>query len=187
MGFGDNSRDNICIRLAQEKDLDKILELDRKVSYEFWEPLYREGYAHTQIGQNPKEFLEQELERDKIYFPECVAQQNKDRLLVACDKNIPVGFISFSKFKQTQLKIDLLAVDGNYRRMGIGKKLIFSARDNFVNISSMFVFVMRFANKNTQKFYEKLGFKNLGVGPRNKFDSLGNSCAQMCYHYRLEI
>ena len=73
--------------------------------------------------------------------------------------------VGFSAFNETENKgevnIKQLAVDPEYWRQGIGKKLIFSINKKIDGIQK-YVLVTRYINIGARNFYIKLGFKECG-------------------------
>ena len=49
---------SIDVREAQESDLESIIELDRRVSFQFFQPMYTAVYAQYDFGKNAHETLE---------------------------------------------------------------------------------------------------------------------------------
>ena len=148
----------MVIRPARDSDLEAVLELDYKVSFEFFKPLFVTGYPDT-YGKNVDEFLQLELSEDVKMFPEYIKNTDKQGLFIAEDivQHKPVGLITFTKEYDGNVVIDLLMVDQAYRGTGIGKQLVLAARDRFAGIRSMSVYPLRFANEATLKFYKKFG------------------------------
>ncbi len=84
--------------------------------------------------------------------------------LVAQQDNIVVGYIIFWIRYEDEGHIISLAVDKDYRRMGIGAELVEYAIDIFrkCNIREIKLEV-RIGNKGAREFYTKLGFKEKEV------------------------
>ncbi len=200
-----NSND-ICFVAPRIDQIKEIMEFDYRVSFEFFKPLYLKHYSHFEFGKNPDFYLEEEIKNDESFFEKCIQDQElesrlkesqqiffdehigKDRLLIAFDnKNQCIGgLISFSKNNDV-LTLELLLVDKKYRKQGIGKKLVKCAIETFKDIKEAIVYPVRFGNENTLKFYESLGFVNLGFGPKDKKNAYGISYEEMHFYYKLVL
>lgn len=84
------------------------------------------------------------------------------------------------------LQLDLLLVGKEYKRHGIGTKLIKIALECFADATFCIVYPLRFGNNETLKFYESLGFINCGFGPENKLNSYGVSYDKMHFFYKMD-
>ena len=128
----------MVIRPARSSDLEALLELDYKISFEFFKPLFVTGYPDT-YGKNVNEFLQSELSEDVKMFPEYIKNTDKQGFFIAEDivQHKPVGLITFTKEHDGNVVIDLLMVDQAYRGTGVGEQLVLSARDTFAGIRSM--------------------------------------------------
>lgn len=182
------SYENIVVRPAEEKDLPQVFELDRRVTFEFFQPLFKETYAHLGIVQNVDSDLNDELTTAREWFPECVKAQGSERLYIAWDtlRDLPCGLIVFHQNDADTVELDLLEIDAACRGIGIGKRLVQSIFDAFSDTKSCIVYPLRYKNENTLKFYSALGFKNLGIDPRPK-SVHGISCADLYCYLRLDV
>ena len=101
-------------------------------------------------------------------FFEFILSEEKNCVLLAYDKNIPVGYlwVAFEqkpenpfKFKQTQAYIHQISVHDQYRRQGIGhalfRKLERLAKEKGINQFALDTWAF---NRNAQRFFKKLGF-----------------------------
>jgi ribosomal protein S18 acetylase RimI-like enzyme len=176
----------IQIRLATLDDLADTLQLDHRVSFEFFKPLYQTYYANFPNGKNPDYFLNAELLEDEQAFLSAIYGENFSRLLVAQDTITTslVGLLLFHK-EDTLLTLDLLLIDKEYRHQGVGRKLVQSALTIFEDITSCEVYPLRFGNDTALRFYESLGFINCGLGPVDEINTYGVSYADMYYFYKL--
>ncbi|MDR3647236.1 MAG: GNAT family N-acetyltransferase [Candidatus Babeliales bacterium] len=165
------------------------MELDRKVTYEFFKPLFIDIYTNLGIKNDIDNDLEEELKNDSQTFSNLIQSNGIERLHVAWDtlQNIPCGLLLFHKEENNEIMLDLLLVDKNYRGQGIGKRLVNSTYKTFDGIKIVTVYPVQFNNKNTLKFYESLGFKNLGVGPFDKINIYGIRYSDMYYHFKLDM
>lgn len=184
-----NMHADIEIRFACDKDLPELLILDRVVSYEFFKPLWIAGYSHTVLGKNPDYYLEKDLQLDEVLFHQAVKADGQARLCIAHDtkSNRTVGLLLFHRENEKSLKLDLFMINKEYRGKGIGRKLLQIALTAFPNITTCDVYVLRFANENTQKFYQAMGFQCLGLAPQEVAELTGLSWSELAFHYRLNI
>ncbi len=182
------SYENIVVRPAEEKDLPQVFELDRRVTFEFFQPVFEATYAHLGIKQNPESDLNDELATAREWFPECVKAQGSERLYIAWDTlhDLPCGLIVFHQNDADTVEIDLLEIDPAYRGIGIGKRLVQSIFDAFSTTKSCLVYPLRYKNDDTLRFYYALGFKNLGIDPRPK-SVHGIPCADLYWYLRLDV
>lgn len=176
----------IQIRRAREHDLPAALELDRSVTFEFFKPLYVTYYAHLPHGKNADHFLLCELDADKQNFPKCLDDTSSRRLLVAEDMrtNTLVGLLLFHR-EHGIMELDLLLVDQQYRRKGIGRRLVREALTIFDSITACIVYPLRFGNENQLAFYGSLGFMCEKQVPHEKHDVYGIDYAETRYFYRM--
>ncbi len=182
-------RAEIVVRPAAMADVPEVLELDRHVTYEYFKPLYVKAYPHLPLGQDPDRFLEPELQQDEKTFYDCVKNPGNTRLHIAYDSNSKRigGLIVFHKEHEDTIELDLLLVDKDYRKMGIGRKLVYNAVATFKYIKTCIVYPVRHKNDATLKFYQSLGFKNLGVCPLDKMNPYGIKYSDMYFYFRLDV
>lgn len=182
-------RSEILVRPATLADIPEVLELDRRASFEYFKPLYTKAYAHLSLGKNPDYFLELDLKQDEQTFYELVKTPGDTRLHIAYDGELKrvAGLIVFHKEHEDIVELDLLLVDKDYRRMGIGKKLVRDAIATFKNIKTCLVYPIQHANNETLRFYQSMGFKNMGVGPENKKNIYGIKYSEMHFHFRFDL
>ncbi|CDK30118.1 GNAT family N-acetyltransferase [Candidatus Babela massiliensis] len=147
---------NIIIRPALEPDLLEIINLDRKVSWEYFKPIFLQ-YTGLPLAENPEELLEKDLEFDKEMFIQSIHNQNNRYLNIAINSDKIVGFIAFRVEKST-IYIELILVDKDYRYKKIGQRLIDTMISNFKNIDSIGLIVLD-KNISAIKFYQTYGFK----------------------------
>lgn len=179
----------IIIRAAQSSDQEQLISLDRRVSFEYFKPIYANGYAHLDLGKNPDHFLELELQNDAVWLPACIQGTTQEQILVAYDQQTQTcaGFLIFHLHDPRTLELDLLLVDAPYRGKGIGKKLIYQAIALSKGITSCVVYPLRYANANTLAFYRTIGFVYLGPDRREHRNVYGIKCSDMYLHYRLDV
>lgn len=178
----------IIIRDAHMHDLEQLLAIDRR-SFEYFKPIYANGYAHLELGKNPDYFLELELQNDASWLPACIQGTTQEQMLVAYDqqKETAAGFLISHLHDPRTLELDLLLVDAPYRGKGIGKKLIFQAIALSGTITSCIVYPLRYANADTLAFYRAIGFTDLGPDRREQQNVYGIKCSDMYLHYRMAI
>ena len=141
------------IRYAKSTDLDAIMALDRAISWEHFKPLLLERNSDEKAVDCG---LEEELIHDQSKFLKAINFQKDRRIKIACDDNVMVGFINFSK-RANLLYIDLLMIDKKRRGRGIGKKLLHAAHNEFSGVNQMALLILK-NNIAARAFYEKYGF-----------------------------
>jgi|GEM_PF-6688171 len=92
---------DIIIRPAAAHELDAILELDRRVTDEFFYPLFVSLFSKLHINNDPEQELEKDILKDELAFSEGIKAEGNDRLHVAWDDNKDAlcGMIAFHKEK----------------------------------------------------------------------------------------
>lgn len=181
---------NIEVRVVKKNELEEVLELDRRVIFEYFKPLYKKFYSHLPIGQNPDYFLEKDLELDTQNFKNYLEQDSGyDFLRVAYDvKNIKiVGIINFHFTQKNIIEIDLLIVDKVCRGQGVGKKLVNSLIKDFQDLQKIIVMPYQLGNEKTLNFYYSLGFKNLGLPGDEKDFTYNIEKSKLYYLLELDI
>lgn len=105
-----------------------------------------------------------ELENLSFTAPkeEAVFKNDRNKYLVAKEDRRIVGYIGIEKISG-ETHIINMAVHPEYRRKGIGKKLI----ESILNDKDVFFLEVRVSNVPALKLYEKFGFNN--VGTRKKY------------------
>ena len=80
----------IIIRQAEISDFDKIMQLDRDVSFEYFKNLYQAYYSSYDFGKNPDYYLEKEIvELDSVSFLDYINNNDlKYCILIAMDTTI---------------------------------------------------------------------------------------------------
>lgn len=87
-----------------------------------------------------------------------------DMFLVSIDGDELLGFVVGMQVNSDRGKILSIAVSKNHRRQGIGSALMKEILKQFKKANLKFVCLeVRISNKAAQLFYEKLGFKKIGV------------------------
>ncbi len=87
---------------------------------------------------------------------------NNSQFFVAFIDDMPVGYIVLRTLYQEAHLINI-AVDEIYRKRGIGKKLIEHFIDNYSGECRKIFLEVRTSNIAAIRFYERLGFKKLGI------------------------
>lgn len=106
-------------------------------------------------------------------FIDARLENNESVIFVALDGNKPVGFTQlYPKYSSARLSknwiLNDLFVDTDYRKQGIGEKLIKTAMDFAKKQGSTFVQLETAVDNDTaQRLYETIGFKK--QGPDNEF------------------
>lgn len=186
--FSINIHSTIEIRPACIEEIPAVLEIDRKVTYEFFKPLFIDAYSSIGIERDVDQELEKELVLDAQLFSELAQTQGLERLHIAWDTihNIPCGLLVFH-LEDAEIVLDLLLVDAAYRKQKIGKRLLLSMLEVFNDATKVTVYPLIYNNESTLKFYEAFGFKNLGVGPTDKLNIHGIPYSTMYYHFELTL
>lgn len=145
------------IHYATLHDLQDILSLDATISDEYFIPLLLLYPEYENNQQRAKDFLDAELEKDKVWLAECIAMKDEQRLFIVRENNACVGFVACHKQDNTIVMIDLLFIDACYRNKGIGKALIERCIQEFPEAGSCMLVVID-KNESARKAYEKIGF-----------------------------
>jgi ribosomal-protein-alanine N-acetyltransferase len=102
------------------------------------------------------------IEIEKLSFnpfhTELFFKDKQRKFLVAREDEEVVGYIGVEKISDKN-HIIKMAAHPDYRRMGIGKKLL----ENILNDHEIFFLVVRISNLAAQGLYEKYGFKITGI------------------------
>jgi len=116
----------------------------------------------TQIGNLSRTAIEYELEWS--WTPQRVIKKIKDKntnVVVAAEGNHVVGFAVIG-YLENEAHLDLFGVDPNYRRRGVGTKLIeWLEKTALVSGIGIIYLETRLKNMTGRKFYQKLGYKNI--------------------------
>jgi ribosomal protein S18 acetylase RimI-like enzyme len=139
--------DNIKIRRAKSSDIDALMP--QILIFEEQHAVYDGGYLTDKYRENAKEDLKRDIK--KKYF--WVAELNKK----------VIGFVKaeISDFHSDRLIIDDLFVEADFRKQGIGAKLISYVEESFKKekgIKEACLWVAK-QNINAEGFYKGLGFK----------------------------
>ncbi len=70
----------ITIHDAHLSDLEQLISLDRRVSFDYFKPIYTNGYAHLELGKNPDYFLEQERETPRSKLRSILRHEENRRI-----------------------------------------------------------------------------------------------------------
>lgn len=155
---------DVSIRLASHEDLDALLELDCKISDEYFKPLLLQYPEYNANVDEVERILTEELEKDIHRFPDCIALKKNQRLYVAYLDAVLVGFVVCHKQDESIVVIYLLMIDASCRGQGIGKQLIQMAIRAFPEALTCMLVVL---DKNIQAraAYEKIGFSVMAEKP----------------------
>ena len=180
---------NVQIRLANKSDLEPLLQLDYDVSFEYFKPMYQEYYSQFEFGKNPDKFLLDEVRVDREIFSSAINLQDESKLFCAYDqdKNKYAGLLLIEQIFEGDLELELLLIHSDYRRYGIGKRIVYEGINSFFGVKRCYVQPFRFGNEKTLSFYEKIGFKRLGLAPSNKINSYGVPFSDLYFNYCYEL
>lgn len=166
---------SVEVRKPTREDLDSIIEMDRRVSLEFFVPLFQYYYDSFQVAKNPTEKLLADVEDDKALLLEIIEETDSSQTCLIAwdtDQNQCVGLIVFSRYENgtevgcedtgPAVEIDLLLVDEAYRGKKIGQSLVGQALATFDGCIQAVVSPFKENNERTRKFYEKCGFIEKG-------------------------
>jgi ribosomal protein S18 acetylase RimI-like enzyme len=189
--FSCDAIDNIAeiiIRPAILSDIPSALDLDWRIAIEYFKPLFINNYSHTPLGKDPEYFLKLDQDNDQKMFFDCINLVASQRLYVAFDEKLQqvVGLIIFSKKESTILEIELLLIDKNYRKVGLGKKLVNTALEIYKECQTCIAYCFSY-NKKALAFYESQGFVVMGPGPQDKITIYGISYADLYVCCRREL
>ena len=139
------------LKVLKGNDLinDPQLELNLKsVYFKSFNEVYRSHWS--------MEFEEEVLEGFNTYI-ERFKQSNDMMLVVALMDDALAGWILFQK-EQRRVIVEIICISPEYQRKGLGKKLIFSFRECWSEITNLAV-LTRKINAFSPLFYESLGFR----------------------------
>lgn len=157
----------IIIRPGVQSDIAPALALDRRVTMEYFKMLFTTCYTDLPIAYDPEYYLGLDLNFDKKLFADCVNLIDCERLYVAFDQELGklAGFVAFHKESDSVGEIYLLMIDKEYRRMGLGKKLVEAAITSMKDMDFWGLYVHAY-NQEARTFYTSLGFEYMGLGPK---------------------
>jgi ribosomal protein S18 acetylase RimI-like enzyme len=142
------------IRKACEGDIDDLLALNKQIGEYHYQ---HAPDVFTKPSEAEKEFLINALnDTDRLFLVASLGDHVIGFLTATINKNESIPFLS----KESICRINTIVVDQDYRKRGIGHKLILSCDAWAVKLGAHQVRleVMEF-NESAQQFYEKLGFK----------------------------
>lgn len=180
----------IAVRVPQPTDIKQLIEVDRAVSFEFFEPLYEKFYSQYDFGKRPHYYLELELAADEVLFRKILFESpdiNTKVIIAHNQEQTILGFIIISLIDTHETEIDLLLVKKEFRAKHAGKYLIQAALKLFPTTTACNVYPFRFGNDATLKFYEKIGFRNMGLGPATRINPYGIGFQELYFHYRYTL
>lgn len=180
---------DVQIRLADKSDLELLLQLDYEVSFEYFKPMYHKYYSQFAFGKNPDKFLMDEVRADREIFSDTILYQDDIKLFCAYDvgQQKCAGLLLIEQIHEDDLELELLLIHSQYRRHGIGKKLVYAGINSFTGAKRCYVQPFRFGNDKTLVFYEKIGFKCLGLASADKFNSYGERFSDLYFDYCYEF
>jgi ribosomal protein S18 acetylase RimI-like enzyme len=178
----------IEVRPAKMDDLDKMIALDYDVSMEFFKPMYEECYRDSIMGQQAEKLLNDEVKSDVDVFKSAIQSNGgQQKLVVAMDAAQCCGLLLSEKISDVTAEIALLLVAKDYRKHGIGKKLIKETFAAFDDINRWEVYPFQRNNDAALSFYERLGFKRVGKGPSDRKNIYGLPYDQLYFEYVLDF
>lgn len=142
----------MLIRKAVENDAENIVKINIK------------GWIETYRGIFPDDFLDN-LEQKELESIEKCKNKIKEYLVCEIDNKV-VGFLRYGKNKKNYndkyAEIYAIYVDSQYKKMGIGKKLL---AFSFINLKNEYDFVLisTLQQNSATIFYEKCGGKQIGT------------------------
>lgn len=142
---------NIEIKKAKQEDLESIQELNHKLfelEYQYFDNTLNVGWTYEKAGED--------------YFKDII--KNGIVLLAIVDNQI-VGYLSGSISKiNSESKLDNMFIIENYRKYGIGSKLINEFKSYCLTKGIDNIKVSTYAkNKNAITFYLKNGFEEWDI------------------------
>ena len=178
----------IIVRPAVVNDYESFCQLDRRVTFEFFKPLYQENYASFEFGKDPDPYLEEELADDEILFYQCAKGDIDKKLYVAYDDEQAklAGFLLFN-VDLDELYIDLFMIDEAFRNKGIGKQLISKMIADYSQAKTCTVEPLKRGNDATLAFYRSAGFVNKTMPLPDRLNSYGVPYAQLFLYYQLDV
>ena len=159
---------SIVIRLAEPRDINELIRVDRVVTYEYFEPIFVQAYAQYDFGQHPRYYIELDLAADKEFFKTFFDQPHPTTKILVAEYNHThiAGYAIISLINTHETELEHLYVEKEFRGKHVGKKLVQQALKIFPNITACNLYTMQTTlNASTHKFYEKMGFKNMGPAP----------------------
>lgn len=180
-----NTLEGMHIRLALPEDMNAIMALDSNISEEYFKPLLLQYPEFEEKIEEVEKLLDDEIENDVPWFTSCIALEKKQRLYVAQDDELIVGFAACHQQDDAMVVIDLLMIDSSYRGKGIGRQLITSCMYAFPHISICMLVVLD-NNQLARIAYEKMGFILMDEKPffvREKYPE----SRYICYVYKYNI
>lgn len=178
----------IVVRLAEHADLPTLMELDHRVTYEYFLPLAQKELTHIPFWNDPQQVLEKELISDVDLFTTAINAQETSRLLLAWDteKLAVAGFLYFQK-KDTTLIFELIMLDAPYRGCGIGNQLVQEAIQMFPDIKTGASRAWQ-CNVPAVRFHKKLGFNMVEIAEFALYASVADALkGAPCYRMLLRV
>lgn len=171
----------IKIRSANLCDMQALIELDAKVTAEYFLPLYKKIFPNL---QDPEAHLKQELQVDEEIFEEATLNPRTRAIQIAFNEDVNelAGFIVFNQQSDDVVLIELLVVSKNYRGQKVGNNLVDTVFHIYPHAKICEVYTLQ--QDTVWQFYEKIGFARLGVGPSNKTNFYGQKYSEAYFWYR---
>lgn len=163
-------------RLAEDSDIHQVAEIDQEAFSE--EQLFRSYASYHREIHNPLaryivacEEEEHELNTNRQIMPEPpwykrLLSRNHHNVQHTTSEQYVFGFAGFW-ITADEAHITALGVRNNYRRSGIGERLLISLIDLATPLSIRTITLeVRASNKAAQALYQKYGFRTAGRRPR---------------------
>jgi hypothetical protein len=179
----------IIIRLATQEDLIELLELDRRIAYEYFIPLIQKNYGHLLSETTIKESMERELtQHDPSLFSDAI--EFKENLILYTagdrDKNCLCGLVLFQRKDSSTIELLLHMADAAYRDQDVELNLLQAAINYFNEIKRVKSLPTQY-NLLAHQLYEQLGFVNKGPGSQDIVCVFGFGLDEWVYDYELAI
>jgi len=169
-------KNQYTIRLAKDRDIHQVAEIDREAFSE--EQLFR-SYAsyHREIHNPLARYIvacaeeEHGLNTNRQIMPEPpwykrLLSHNHHNVQHTTSEQYVFGFAGFW-ITPAEAHITALGVRDNYRRNGMGERLLISLIDLATQLSIKTITLeVRASNKAAQSLYQKYGFQTVGRRPR---------------------
>ncbi len=169
-------KNQYTIRLAEDRDIHQVAEIDREAFSE--EQLFR-SYAsyHREIHNPLARYIvacageEHGLNTNKQIMPEPpwykrLLSRNHHNVQHTTSAQYILGFAGFW-IMPDEAHITALGVRSNHRRSGMGERLLISLIDLATQLSIKTITLeVRVSNKSAQSLYQKYGFQTVGRRPR---------------------
>lgn len=180
---------SVSVREVTQDDLQKVCAVDKEVSFEHFLAVYQDISKVNKLPEPAEKLLRDELEADIRVFQDAVNHRGIYRLFAAFDEETGecCGFSLLSTKNDKEVTLDLLLICAAFRGKGVGKELVkYALAKHYPSASKCMVYPFKHGNEGAIKFYERLGFKKLGDGPKGHPCVLGKF-EDVYYAYELAL